>query len=346
MNPSRWKAANLPRAKLVFATATLTLLATACSKDAPLNFLHPEGPIARKADRLWDLTFGIAVVIFVLVEGALLFVVIKYRQKSKNDAPKQIHGNTRLEVIWTLIPVVLLAAVAIPNVKGIADLYAKPKGDPLEVTVVAHQWWWEYRYGASGLVTANELHIPVDRPVYLTLESVDVIHSFWVPKLAGKQDLVPGRKNSMTLIAEKPGEYLGTCAEYCGLSHANMRLKVFAHEAADFDEWLDGQLLEAESPSDSLAAKGEEVFMKGDCVQCHAIKGTEAAATFAPDLTHFASRTTFAGSIFPNDTENLRLWLRDAPSRKPGSKMPSGIKDMGLDDQDIEALIAYLQSLK
>jgi cytochrome c oxidase subunit 2 len=319
---------------------SLMLVLAGCSRDAPQNFLHPVGEIAKRADRLWRLTFGIAAVVFVLVEGALVFVLFRYRQRSSKDAPKQVHGNHRLEVIWTLIPVLLLSGVAIPTIKGIFDLSAKPK-DSLEVTVVGHQWWWEYRYPSEGVVTANELHIPVGRPVYLTLESVDVIHSFWVPKLAGKQDVVPGRINNLTISSPVKGEFVGQCVEYCGASHANMRLRVFADEPGDFETWLNSQRADRAEPTNALTEQGAEVFVNGPCVGCHTVKGTNASGTVGPDLTHFASRTTFAGAIFDMNADEVSKWLRDPPKRKPGSKMPN----YHLSQEDIDALTAYLLSL-
>lgn len=321
--------------------ALLALLA-GCSRDAPYNFLHPEGPVARKADGLWDLTFGIATVIFFLVEGALLFIIVRYRYKRKTaELPKQTHGNTKLEVLWTLIPVLLLSGVAVPTVKGIVDMGTKPK-DSLEIRVIGHQWWWEFQYGDSGVVTANELHIPVGTPVYLTLESVDVIHSFWIPKLAGKQDAIPGRINHMNILADRAGTYLGQCVEYCGLSHANMRVTLFAESQEDFDDWISGQQTEASSPIDALAIEGEKLFLEGACAGCHAIKGTDAQGNLGPNLTHMASRTKFAGAIFDTNASNLAMWLKDPPGVKPGSKMPN----LQLRDEEIEALVAYLQSLK
>ncbi len=305
-----------------------------------MNFLHPEGPIARRADKLWDLTFGIAAVVFVLVEGALVFIIFRYRQKSRADSPRQNHGNTKLEILWTIIPALLLVFVAVPTVGGILYLSDEPP-NALKIEVIAHQWWWEYRY-PGGLVTANEMHIPVGREVSLDLKSVDVIHSFWVPKLAGKQDVVPGRINRLRLVADTPGEYQGQCAEFCGLSHANMRLKVFADSAEDFDRWLDDQTDAAGVPAQALAAQGLDLFVNGECAGCHAIKGTPAEGTIGPNLTHLASRTTFAASMFDLSADNLAAWLRNPPGRKPGSKMPN----LHLAEEDIDALVAYLLTLR
>lgn len=320
------------------------LLLAACAPDAPQDALRPEGPIARLEDRLWDLTFGVAVAIFFLVEGALLFAVIKFRQRSPRESPVQVHHNTKLEIAWTVAPFLLLAALAVPTVAAIFDLARKPSGEVLDVEVIAHQWWWEYKYPDLGVVTANEMHIPAGKPVFLTLRSEDVIHSFWVPRLAGKQDVVPGRVNNLAIQADRPGEYFGQCAEFCGLSHANMRLRVFAHTADDFDVWVADQRRTA-LPALGLAAEGERLFLEGQCAGCHTINGTTAAGTVGPNLTHFAGRTTFAAAMFDRNRENLTRWLRDAPALKPGAKMPSGVRQMGLSENDILALIAYLETL-
>jgi cytochrome c oxidase subunit II len=324
-----------------------TLLLSACiSADAPMNYLYPEGPRAIQADRLWDVTFAIAAVVFFVVEGGLIYIIFKYRASRKGGAaePKQLHGHTKLELLWTAIPAVILTGIAFMTVPVIFDQAREPEG-ALKIEVIGHQWWWEYRYD-NGVVTANELHIPTDRPVLLDLRSVDVIHSFWIPKLAGKADVVPGRINHLTIEATDPGEYLGQCAEYCGLSHANMRLVAFAHEPGDFDTWVSEQL--ADAATDGSVNEGRDLFFNETfaggqaCVACHAIKGTEAAGIIGPNLTHLASRTRFAGSMFELNEENLHAWLADPPEQKPGSLMP----DLGLTDEQINDLTAYLLSLE
>lgn len=324
-----------------------TLLLSACiSEDAPMNYLYPEGPQAVQADRLWDVTFAIAAVVFFLVEGGLIFILFKYRESRKGGGvePKQLHGHTKLELLWTAIPAVILTGIAFMTVPVIFDQAREPE-DPLNVEVIGHQWWWEYRY-ENGVVTANELHIPTDRPVLLDLRSGDVIHSFWIPKLAGKQDVVPGRINHMTIQANEPGEYLGQCAEYCGLSHANMRAKAYAHEPADFDRWVEEQL--ADAANEGSVNEGRELFLNQQfaggqsCVACHAIKGTSAAGVLGPNLTHLASRDRFAGEMFELNEENLKKWLADPPNQKPGSLMP----DLGLNQEQINDLTAYLLSLE
>lgn len=329
----------------LLALSSALLLSGCISEDAPMNFLYPEGPQAIEADRLWDVTFGIAAVVFIVVEGALIFILMRYRESNAKGEPKQLHGHTRLELLWTAIPAVILTGIAFMTVPVIFDQAQEPEG-ALQVEVVGHQWWWEVNY-ANGVVTANEMHIPVDTPVFLSLKSVDVIHSFWVPKLAGKQDVVPGRVNTMTIEATEPGEYLGQCAEYCGLSHANMRFRVFAYEQADYDQWVADQMQPAAEPDAGLVAEGRELFHTEQfaggqmCASCHAIEGTDAAGIVGPNLTHVADRTRFAGSMFELNEENLRAWLEDPPAQKPGSLMPN----LELTEEQISALVAYLLSL-
>ncbi|MGH9198367.1 MAG: cytochrome c oxidase subunit II, partial [Acidimicrobiia bacterium] len=213
--------------------------------------------------------------------------------------------------------------------------------------VTAHQWWWEYEYPDEGVVAANELHIPIGRPVYLELKSVDVIHSFWVPKLAGKQDVVPGRSNFMTLRATRPDTYFGQCAEFCGLSHANMRLLVVSESEENFEEWIAEQKQPAGKPTNTLALQGEKLFQEGQCAGCHTIDGTNAQGKVGPNLTHLFARQRFAGAIFDLNRENLVRWLRDPPAMKP--MLPDkglGMPNLNLSEEEIEALVAYLETLE
>jgi cytochrome c oxidase subunit 2 len=320
---------------------------SSCVENTPQGFLDPEGPIARRADDLWNITFGIAAVIFVIVQGLLVFAIFRFRERPGHEA-RQFHGNTKVEIVLTVIPALILAGLAIPTVSTVMALSKKPTGDILEIKVTAHQFWWQYEYTDLGITTANEMHVPVDTPVYLTLEGDDVIHSFWIPKLTGKQDVVPGHTNHMQFEAERADQtYLGQCTEYCGLSHANMRLRVYTHSDSDFDTWVASQKEQYTKPSDPLARAGAKIFLGeelpagGTCINCHAIQGTEAQGTTAPDLTHFGSRKTFAGAIFDNTPEALATWLRDPPGVKPGAMMP----DYGLSEDQIDALVAFLQGL-
>ncbi|MDP1795337.1 MAG: cytochrome c oxidase subunit II, partial [Acidimicrobiales bacterium] len=237
----------LRRFRLPALVAAIGLLTGACGGDdvMPQNVLDPQAPIARQLDDLWNPVFAIACVIFVIVQGLVLWVAFRYRRRNDSDSPKQIHGHTGLELGWTITPALILAVVGVATVANIGELDAIPKGnDVMQVRVIGHQWWWEYQYPETGIVTANEMHIPAEAVIDVRITSADVIHSFWPPKLAGKLDAVPGRENHLQIKTKgvKAGEYLGQCAEYCGLSHANMRLKVIVHSPEDFKAWEDGQV--------------------------------------------------------------------------------------------------------
>jgi len=326
---------------------------SACSTDTPQSVLQPQGEFARKADALWDITFAIAIAVFVVVQGLLLYAIFRYRHKPGREAA-QFHGNTRLEIAMTIIPALILLGLAIPTVATVFDLAAEPTGaDVIHISVEGRQFWWRYDYTDLDIVTANELHIPTGQPIDLSIEGYDVNHSFWVPRLGGTQDVVPGRTSRLTLEADDPGTYLGQCKEFCGLSHSNMNLRVIAHDPGDFEQWVSDQQEPAAAPSDSLAAEGAELFVNGaadaqfaggpSCASCHAIEGLDGAVgIIGPNLTHFAARNTFAGAIFQNNESNLRAWLANPPERKPGSQMPN----LQLTTGQIDALVAYLQTLE
>jgi cytochrome c oxidase subunit 2 len=336
------------KAWLVVTVATgLAFLLSACGSGRPQDTLSPQGPEARKIDVLFKPVFWIAVVVFILVEGVLAYALVRFRHKPGREAPAQVHGNRRLEIGWTIIPTLLLAGIAVPTIGTIFSLAAKPAGNVLEVTVTGHQWWWQVEYPGLGVVTANEVHIPAGRPVYITLSSKDVIHSFWVPRLAGTQDLEPGRTNHLTIQADEPGVYLGQCKEYCGLSHANMRFRVIAQTEADFQAWAQQQIQLAAPPG----AEALAVMRQVGCGGCHTIGGVEGfGGILGPDLTHFGSRTTFAGGMLENNEANLTEWFRDPQHVKPGNDMTiaPGLKPgpSGLSDDQIRALIVYLESLQ
>jgi cytochrome c oxidase subunit II len=340
------------------ATTAVLLLASACAKDAPQDVLKPEGPYGRKIDSLWNAVIIPAAVVFVLVLGLVVVTVVRHRHRPGRPEPVQVHGNTRLEITWTVIPALLLLGVAVPTISTIFDLSRDPKGEPLRVEVGGHVWWWEYRYEGLGIVTANELHIPTGRPVRLSLHSKEtgfgpdvsgVIHSYWVPKLAGKQDVVPGRTNHITLQADRPGFYPGQCAEFCGLSHANMRLAVIAHTPEGFEAWVANQQSPAPQPAPgSAAARGFGVFTSKGCNGCHTIGGVaQAAGIQGPNLTHVMSRQKFAGYIFETNVENLKKWVHDPPGMKPmAPDRGLGMPNLGLSRQEVDDVVAYLETLK
>lgn len=358
----------------------LPLFLAACSGSGPQTALNPDGPIGRSIDDLWELVFIMATVVFVIVQAAIIYTIIRYRARKGDDSePVQVHGNTKLEILWTIIPVVILASIGYPIVKGIFDVRAIAEGaDVLQVQVTGHQWWWEFEYvdltddSGRTLVTANELVIPEDTEVNLTMTSADVIHSFWVPILAGKRDVVPNRVSNLTLIADNPTPpdqpHPGQCAEYCGLAHADMRFKVHVRTEADFDAWVDAQLTPAEQPTEGPAAAGYDAF--ATCIACHnatvsgpdgvsdigpvrkiEVDGVTFTSSLAPNLTHFGGRTTFGAGTFANDSEHLSQWLADPSSIKPMrpelNDIPEGrilgMPNFNLSTDDINNLIALLE---
>jgi cytochrome c oxidase subunit 2 len=328
----------------------LPLLLAACEQGLPQDSLDPAGPEARTIDALFNPVFWIAVAVFILVEGLLVVALVRFRHRPGRPLPHQVHGNKRLEVAWTIAPAVLLAGIAIPTIFTIFSLSGRPSG-ALEITVTGHQFWWEIEYPGLNVVTANEVHIPVGRSAYIRLTSEDVIHSFWVPRLAGKQDLRPGETTYLTVTADTPGVYLGQCAEFCGASHANMRFRVVAQPPAEFDTWVQQQLQPAAAQPPPEAAQALD---RAGCAGCHAIVGVEgferADFQIGPDLTHFGGRSTLAAGILDSTAENLTEWLRDPEAVKPGNDMrigPGASEGRSiLTEEEIQALVAYLESLE
>lgn len=322
-----------------------------CASNAPQDTLDPAGPNANRELGLYQLVFWVAVVVFVLVQGLVIIAIVRFRRRDGDDGkePVQVHGNTRLELGWTIAPALILVVLAVPSVATIFSLARAPKDKPLNVTIVGRQFWWQYHYTDrdTDFYTANELHIPVGRSVRITengtLGNADVIHSWWVPKLSGKTDNIPGRINKLTIKADKPGTYLGQCAEFCGLSHANMRLRVIAEAPADFQRWVAAQRKPGPpAPSDeSTEGQGRLLFAAKGCSGCHTVTGYSRGKV-GPDLTHVYSRQTFAGGIFDMNATNLRRWLHNPPGEKPGARMPN----LNLTPTEITQLIAYLQTLE
>ena len=288
--------------------------------------------------------------IFLVVGGLLLYALLRYRHRPNDvnaaQEPAQIYGSNQIELSWTVIPILIVVMLFLATARVILATEDAPKPvSALDVTVIGHQFWWEYRYPKLGIVTANELHIPVSdpkhpTPTYLTMSSADTDHSFWVPRLAGKTDLIPNQVNTMWIDPNTPGLYLGQCAQYCGVQHAKMLIRIYADSPADFAAWVAHQQeLAVENPS---AAEGREIFQHNACISCHAVAGTVATGRFGPDLTHIASRDTIASGSVPNTAENLRAFVDNPASFKPGALMPP----MHLNDHDLNAVTAYLMSLK
>jgi cytochrome c oxidase subunit 2 len=297
------------------------------------------------------LVLSVTLGIFLIVASLLLYVVIRFRYRPTDSErePPQIYGSNQIELSWTVIPILIVVMLFLSTTRVILETEASPKpAGALDVTVIGHQFWWEYRYPKLGVVTANELHVPVSdpakpTPTYLSMSSADTDHSFWVPRLAGKMDLIPNRVNTMWIDPQAPGLYLGQCAQYCGTQHAKMLLRVYAQSPEDFAAWLKQQERQANQDfsRNATAAEGRAVFMHSACINCHTIAGTVATGRFGPDLTHLASRDTIASGPVQNTPENLRQWIADPNSMKPGVLMPS----MHLNDHDLDAITAYLTTL-
>lgn len=308
--------------------------------------LNPVTPRGAAIAELFSISLWASFVVVLLVCGLLAYVVLRFRAPAGAalDDPHQTHGNTRLEIAWTIVPVLVLVAFFFLMLRTMHAVEADAPADALEVRVVAHQWWWEYHYPTLGIVTANELHFPTDRPIRLVITSADVIHSFWIPRLGWKRDAVPGQLNQITAEFVLPGLYDGWCTEYCGLQHTWMRVLAFVEPPEQFDAWVRQQQQTAATATLSPAAqRGAQLFMTNTCVNCHAIGGTAATARVGPDLTHFGSRTTIGAGIVDNTPDNLMRWLREVQSIKPGVLMPNYT---ALSDEEIAALAAYLQELK
>ena len=288
---------------------------------------------------------AIAAAVFAGVLVALVVFTIRYRDlRATGPAPQipQIHGHAALEIAWTAIPILVLAVVFGASLVTLGQIGRGATfgslEPPVRLTVIGHQWWFEFRY-AGGAVTANEAHIPAGVPVELTLESNDVIHDLWVPELGAKSDIVPGQRNVLRLFSARSGVFGGACAEFCGLEHAWMRVRVVAEPRADFDRWLAAQSLDR---APAGPARGEAVFLGNVCSSCHAIRGTSATASIGPDLTHVGSRETLAGGVLRNDAAAMKAWLSDPQAYKPGALMPP----VPLAGADLDALVAYLEGLR
>jgi cytochrome c oxidase subunit 2 len=333
-------------ARAWLAALSVGLAVAGCAGERfPQSTLNPASDAGSAIDGLYRLIFWWAVAVFVVVQTALVVTLIRYRKRPGQGEPKQTHGHTLVEIAWTLVPALILVFIAVPTIRTIFQLRGVAPADALQVEVTGHQWWWEFRYPDQGIVTANELHVPEGRPVALAITSADVIHSFWAPRLSGKRDAMPGRITRLVFTADSVGTFLGQCAEFCGVSHANMRLRVMVDSPAAFDAWVARQSappLPVDS-SDGLALRGEAAFRQirdpanHSCVACHTIAGV-SGGVLGPNLSHVGSRTTIAGGTLSSDSAGLARWLRDPLREKPGSLMPR----IDLSDEEIAALIAYL----
>jgi cytochrome c oxidase subunit 2 len=312
---------------------------------SPTNIFAPVSTPAESIFGLSVFVFSTVAGIFVVVFALLVYALVRFRsQNSSRTEPAQIYGSTQVELAWTVIPVLIVVALFLAATRVILAVQNAPHPrNALEVTVIGHQYWWEYRYPGLNIVTANELHVPISdpahpTPTFLTLLSADTDHSFWVPRLGGKTDLIPNHPNHMWIDPHETGLFLGQCAQYCGTQHAKMLLRVYVQSREEFDRWVHGQ----QQTPQAGASVGERVFRSTACVNCHTVLGTPAKGKFGPDLTHLITRDTIAAGAAPNTPERLRLWIKNPDAIKPGSKMPA----MGLDDHDLDAVTAYLETLR
>jgi cytochrome c oxidase subunit 2 len=349
------------------APAVCLLLLLGCAENYPQTTLLPRGDFARLVDGIFRTTVWWATVVFVLVEGVLLFAIFKFRGRPDDPEPRQTHGSTLLEVSWTIVPALMLAAIAVPTVKTIFKTSDYATGDVVQIEVVGHQWWWEFRYPALGVVTANEMHVPVGKTVNLRMTTSDVLHSFWVPQFAAKRDVFAKRHNPLWFKAEVTGTFPGTCAEFCGTQHARMMFRVVSQTPEEFAGWVAAQrigsplvdggkvpvdsVLPADSAAraarlaaDSLGQAGLALFNGAGCVGCHSITGAVTAGVTqmtGPNLSHVGSRGTLVAGLMPNNPDNLARWLSNPDSVKRGTLMKLPRK---LTDAEIATLVAYLRS--
>jgi cytochrome c oxidase subunit 2 len=322
--------------------------ATADSPISSTNIFAPASTPAKTIFGLSMFVLALTAVIFIVVAGLLVHSAVKFRGHpgDANREPPQVYGSTQIELAWTVIPVLIVFVLFFATARVIHAVQDAPKpAAALDVTVIGHQFWWEFRYPKLGIVTANELHIPASdparpTPTFLKLLSADTDHSFWVPELGGKTDLIPNRVNEMWLDPPRPGIYLGQCAQYCGMQHAKMLLRVSVDQPADFAAWVSAQ--QRPAVQDARASAGKRVFETTACINCHAVSGTAANGRFGPDLTHLMSRGTLASGAAENTPANLRLWIQNPDAIKPRSLMPA----MKLTDADLDAVSAYLETLR
>ena len=331
------------RRTTAFTVGSLLCLMLVGCAGSP-SFLEPASSVSQHQADLFTILIYLSIAVFVIVEGLLLINILRFRKKDGDgETAPQIYGNTRLEVIWTGIPLLLVVVLFVLTVNTVQAVSAPSgKADDVNVHVIGHRWWWEFDYPDLGILTANELHVPVGATIQMDLDSVDVIHSFWVSQLSGKEDVIPGQTNHLWFRADKVGSYYGQCAEFCGLNHANMRIRVIVESQEDFDAWVANQQLPPAEPQSDLAQQGHDLITNGICSNCHTLGDNEGLQSIGPNLTHLFSRSVFAGATYDLTEDNIRRWLSDNPHMKPGNDM-AGVT---LDQNEIDALMAYLPTLK
>jgi len=312
------------------------------------NIFTPVSTPAFAIRELAMFVLGITGVIFLVVGGLSVYVLVRFRRRRSDDnqEPPQIYGSRQIEMAWTLVPLLIVAVLFLITARYIYGIEGRQlPPNAVQVTVIGHQWWWEIRYPELGIVTANELHVPVSdpahpAPTFLTIQSADVAHSFWIPQLAGKMDAIPNKTNRLWIEPLQLGTYVGQCAEYCGIQHAGMLLTAVVHSRGDFAQWVAAQ--QAPARNDGDAQRGRALFVSLACSSCHTVQGTPANGVFGPDLTHLMSRSTLGAGVIPNSRENLRRWLDSPTSLKQGVLMPA----MKLSPDELNDMTAYLSTLR
>jgi cytochrome c oxidase subunit II len=340
----------LTRTILLFFWSVMAVWASE-SKDSPSHGTNIFNPASTPAKSIADLSAFVLVItgiIFVVVFALLVYAVVKFRGRAMDAGrePAQVYGSTQIELAWTIIPILIVVVLFLATARVIHAIQDAPEpAGAVQVIAIGHQYWWEFRYPRLGIVTANELHIPVSdashpAPTFLQLLSADTDHSFWVPELGGKTDLIPNHPNRMWMDPQRTGVFLGQCAQYCGTQHAKMLLRVSVDSPEEFASWVRAQ--QRPAVEDSGAIAGKRVFESNACMNCHAVAGTAADGRFGPDLTHLMSRDTIAAGAAKNTHNNLRLWIQDPGAIKSGSLMPA----MKLSDADLDAVVNYMETLR
>ncbi len=342
----------LPRRLVLLGMLACILWLSGCAPATNIagipNALDTRGPVSSVIATEWWIQLALGSVVYLVVVGILLYIVFSRGIRDRRTGDVEVLHETgdrgMAWILWggVILPVIILAGLLGLSIYGHIRLAGPDEPPVLQVEVIGHRWWWEVRYPDEGIVSANEIHIPVGRPVEIHLTSRDVIHSFWVPQLAGKLDLNPGETNSMWLQANEPGIYRGICAEFCGLQHANMQFLVVASSEAAFQEFLDRERQDAPEPDDEQVLFGQQVFLGSSCVYCHTVRGTNATGELGPDLTHIASRLTIGAGILENNRGNLAGWIIDPQTFKPGNLMPP----TNLTGAELQAMLAYLDTLR
>src|SRR5882672_3440196 len=348
-----WEAVAARVTGIIVILTGVLLAARVCVASPPSDHPIPSifDPRSTPAESIRHLSYfvlGITGVIFLVVFSLLSYVVMRFRNRvtDSNREPAQVYGSTQIELAWTIIPILIVVVLFLATARVIHAIQDAPKpAGAVEVTAIGHQFWWEFRYPKLGIVTANELHVPVSdaaypTPTFLKLLSADTDHSFWIPQLAGKTDLIPNHPNETWVDPHETGLFLGQCAQYCGTQHAKMLLRVSVDGPEDFAAWVSAQ--QKSAVEDTGAIAGRRVFESNACMNCHAVGGTAADGRFGPDLTHLMSRTTIAAGAAKNTHDNLRLWIQDPSAIKPGSLKPA----MKLSDADLDAVVSYMETLR